>query len=83
MSKGALYLMFSDRPHPMVKIAERSIELMGEENQQPMAPRLFGNAGLEYIKKYGGKVEHFIKIAAKNHRNGSRNPYAQFQSPKT
>lgn len=44
-----------------------------------MAPRLFGNAGIEHMNKYGTKREHFIKIAAKNYRNGAKNPYAQYQ----
>jgi len=44
-----------------------------------MAPRLFGNAGLEHIQKYGTKVEHFAKIAEKNHRHSANNPYSQFR----
>lgn len=31
------------------------------------------------MKKYGTTVDDFIKIAEKNHRNGSKNPYAQYQ----
>lgn len=44
-----------------------------------MAPRLFGNAGIEHMKKYGTTVDQFVKIAAKNYRNGAKNPYAQYQ----
>ena len=46
MEKGALNINFPSRPHSMMKLCERSFELMGEENPQPMAPRLFGNAGI-------------------------------------
>lgn len=31
------------------------------------------------MKKYDTTVDDFIKIAEKNHRNGSKNPYAQYQ----
>jgi acetyl-CoA acetyltransferase len=44
-----------------------------------MAPRMFGNAGLEHIQKYGTTVEHFAKIAEKNHRHSVNNPYSQFR----
>jgi acetyl-CoA acetyltransferase len=38
-----------------------------------------GNAGLEHIQKYGTKVEHFAKIAEKNHLHSANNPYSQFR----
>ena len=31
-------------------------------NKGPGAARFFGNAGTEYLNKYGGAVEHFAKI---------------------
>jgi hypothetical protein len=31
-------------------------------NKGPGAARFFGDAGTEYIKKYGGTIEHFAKI---------------------
>jgi len=31
-------------------------------NKGPGAARFFGDAGTEYIKKYGGTTEHFAKI---------------------
>lgn len=40
---------------------------------------MFGNAGLEHMKKYGTKPEHFAKIAYKNHLHSVNNPYSQFQ----
>ncbi len=45
----------------------------------PFAPRLFGNAGIEHMKLFGSKPEHFAKIAAKNHKHSLNNPYSQFQ----
>ncbi len=35
---------------------------------------MFGGAGLEHMKKYGTKPEHFAKIAEKNHRHSANNP---------
>jgi sterol carrier protein 2 len=43
------------------------------------APMMFGNAGLEHMKVYGTKMEHFAKIAAKNHKHSLNNPYSQFR----
>jgi len=40
---------------------------------------LFGNAGMEHMKVYGTKPEHFAKIAAKNHKHSLNNPYSQFR----
>ncbi len=33
----------------------------------------------DHMKKYGTTREQFARIAVKNHRNGSLNPYAQYQ----
>lgn len=48
-----------------------------------MTPQLFGNAGVEHMRKYGTKAEHFAKIAYKNHKHSVNNPYAQFQKEYT
>lgn len=45
----------------------------------PITAQLFGNAGIEHMKKYGTKPEHFAKIAYKNHLHSTNNPYSQFQ----
>lgn len=41
---------------------------------------MFGNAGLEHMKKFGTKPEHFAKIASKNHKHSLNNPYSQFRA---
>ena len=38
-------------------------------NQGPSAARFFGDAGTEYLKRYGGTVEHFAKIGKDSHRS--------------
>src|SRR5258708_30635660 len=49
----------------------------------PRAQWMFGAAGLEHNEKYGSTVDHFVRIAAKNHRHSVNNPYAQFQNEYT
>lgn len=48
-------------------------ELAGLESS-PMAAQLFGNAGIEHMKKYGTTLEQFAKIAHKNHKHSVNNP---------
>ena len=45
----------------------------------PIAAQMFGNAGREHMNKYGTKLEHFAKIAMKNHKHSVNNPKSQFQ----
>lgn len=77
MFTGSLKTFFDDRSQPLEKFLIRDIELKGSSTS-PFAPRLFGNAGLEHMEKYGTKMEHFAKIAEKNHRHSANNPYSQF-----
>ncbi len=43
-----------------------------------LMPGVFGQAGVEHMRKYGTKMEHFAKIAVKNHKHSIHNPYAQY-----
>ena len=79
MERGSLSMKYPDRTNPLDKTFLRSQELMEVEGNPPFAPRLFGNAGIEHMKLYGTKPEHFAKIAAKNHKHSLNNPYSQFQ----
>ena len=49
----------------------------------PIAAQMFGNAGREHMQKYGTKLEHFAKIAMKNHKHSVNNPKSQFQDEYT
>lgn len=40
---------------------------------------VFGNIAQAYFQKYGDQSDALAAIAAKNHKNGSANPYAQMQ----
>ncbi|GMS94149.1 hypothetical protein PENTCL1PPCAC_16324, partial [Pristionchus entomophagus] len=45
----------------------------------PGAAQMFGNAGIEHMKRYGTKREHFAKIAYKNHLHSVHNENSQFR----
>jgi sterol carrier protein 2 len=44
-------------------------ENRGFEPTAPGAAQIFGNAGIEYMEKYGATPTHLAKIAEKNHRH--------------
>ena len=52
----------------------RMSELSGIE-AAPMAPQLFGNAGIAHMNKYGTTAQHLAKIAYKNHKHSVNNPW--------
>lgn len=78
MERGSLSAKFLDRTNPMDKHMEVMINRYGMA-AAPAAPQMFGNAGREHMEKYGTKPEHFAKIAWKNHKHSTNNPYSQFQ----
>lgn len=78
MERGSLTSKFLDRTNPMDKHVQLMVDIAGI-NERPITAQMFGNAGLEHMKKYGTKVEHFAKIAYKNHLHSVNNPYSQFQ----
>ena len=85
MAPGSLGSAWNDRAPPMEGTMSQLFELEGEKDYSeedfgPFAARIFGAAGLEYIEKYGAKLEHIAKISAKNHKHSAKNPYAQFRS---
>ncbi|CAK9803272.1 Sterol carrier protein 2 [Anthophora plagiata] len=82
MERGSLTSKYLDRTHPMDKHVELMCDMAGM-NESPMTAQMFGNAGLEHMKKYGTKPEHFAKIAYKNHLHSVNNPYSQFQEKYT
>jgi acetyl-CoA acetyltransferase len=43
----------------------------------------YANLARQHMARYGTTKEQFARIAAKNHSNGSLNPHAQFQTPRT
>ena len=44
-----------------------------------LMPAVFGQAGVEHMRKYGTTAEQFAKVAVKNHKHSMVNPYSQYQ----
>ncbi|KAK9687789.1 Thiolase, N-terminal domain [Popillia japonica] len=82
MERGSLDAKFKDRTNPLDKHYALMTELAGFVQAPPPA-QIFGNAGIEHMKKYGTKPEHFAKIAYKNHKHSVNNPYSQFRDKYT
>ncbi|KAK9498201.1 hypothetical protein O3M35_004067 [Rhynocoris fuscipes] len=78
MERGSLTSKFLDRTNPMDKHLEALSEL-ADIDGSPITAQMFGNAGKEHMEKYGTKAEHLAKIAYKNHKHSTNNPYSQFQ----
>lgn len=84
MQRGSLSSQFSDRANPMEKHIE-TMSNLHDLDASPMTAQLFGNAGRDYLKKYGFKEDDdvFARIACKNHKHSVNNPYAQFRDEYT
>merc|ERR1719320_527271 len=67
-----------DRTNPMDKHVEAMASVRGFD-AGPVTAQLFGNAAKEHMEKYGSTKEHLAKIAHKNHKHSTNNPYSQFQ----
>ncbi|EHY54610.1 hypothetical protein HRR83_004266 [Exophiala dermatitidis] len=82
MSPGSLQAYFNDRENPTGTTNAMMKATRGITNA-PGAAQLFGNAGQEYMEKYGAAPEDFAEIARVNHEHSKRNPYSQFQDEYT
>lgn len=78
MNPGSLQSFWQDRSNPTGTTAEMMKATRGVTNA-PGAAQMFGNAGREYMEKYGAKAEDFAEIGRINHEHSQRNPYSQFQ----
>jgi len=76
MFTGSLKSFFLDRTGPLAKFHIQNKALRGEGKTPSFAIKAFGDAGREHMEKYGTKAEHFAKVAEKNHRHSSNNPYS-------
>ncbi|KAG9699284.1 hypothetical protein KCU95_g5396, partial [Aureobasidium melanogenum] len=82
MFPGSLQSFFQDRTNPTGTTVDMMKATRGITNA-PGAAQMFGNAGREYMEKYGAKKEDFAEIARINHEHSKRNPYSQFQDEYT
>jgi sterol carrier protein 2 len=82
MPSGALVEYWPDRPSPLerfVEVADRRVADTGS----PLAPKLFGAAGLEYCERYAVDPAMFAAITVKSRRHAAQNPRAIFREPVT
>jgi acetyl-CoA acetyltransferase len=81
MSPGVLRIGYTDRPSPLAHFDTIVDARRGPEPETPLAPRYFGNAGLEYMERFGAAPQTFAEIAVKARRHAANNPYAVFRDP--
>ncbi|KAL3485066.1 acetyl-CoA acetyltransferase [Aspergillus germanicus] len=79
MNSGPLVSSVTDRPTPF-DLSMRLMKAMRGVDKTPKNPQMFGNAGREYMERYGATADDFAEIARISHEHSSRNPYAQFQT---
>lgn len=82
MQRGSLREHWDDRVsatgrHTDAMVARRGLA------EAPLASQIFGNAGREYIERYGVTRETIAKIAVKNHKHSVNNPNSQFRDEYT
>ncbi|RMJ26433.1 Nonspecific lipid-transfer protein [Aspergillus sp. HF37] len=79
MNPGSLQSMYNDRANPTELLGMMMADTRGITNA-PGAAQMFGNAGQEYMEKYGAERKDFAEIGRVNHEHSQRNPYSQFQT---
>jgi len=80
MPSGALVEYWKDRPSPLerfVQVADRRVS----DTASPLAPKLFGAAGIEYCERYGVDSDMFAAITVKSRRHAAQNSRAIFREP--
>jgi acetyl-CoA acetyltransferase len=78
MQPGALVEHWQDRPGPLDEFVRAATEAAFDPGA-PMAPMMFGGAGIEHQKRYGTKDETFAMIRAKASRHAVHNERAIFR----
>ena len=82
MQPGALVEHWQDRPGPLDEFVRAATERAFDPDA-PMAPKMFGGAGIEHQRKYGTKDETFAMIRAKASRHAVHNERAIFRKEVT
>ena len=82
MQPGALVEHWQDRPGPLDEFVRAATEANFDPDA-PMAPKMFGGAGIEHQRKYGTKAETFAMIRAKASRHAVHNERAIFRKEVT
>ena len=79
MRPGALAEHWTDRPGPLEPF-NRLTDEIGYDGEVPMAPKMFGGAGIEHQRRYGTRAETFAAIRAKASRHARHNERAIFRN---
>jgi acetyl-CoA acetyltransferase len=78
MKPGALGENWSDRTSPFQWLYDEFDVLNPELPEGPVALKVFGAAGLEYLDKYGANPDIFGKVAVKSRKHAVNNSYSLF-----
>ncbi|KAJ6780923.1 hypothetical protein PWT90_06831 [Aphanocladium album] len=78
MEPGSIKDKWTDRAKA-TQLSRQMMEDMHGPAPGPPNAQYFGNAGREYMEKYGAKAEDFAEIARISHKHSQKNPYAQFR----
>ncbi|MFZ2178609.1 MAG: lipid-transfer protein [Rhodococcus sp. (in: high G+C Gram-positive bacteria)] len=81
MQPGALVNAYGDRPSPTARGENIAASMPGGDENAPMAAKMFGGAGLEYMVRYGVSAEVFGRVSVKARSHAARNPLAVFRDP--
>ncbi len=81
MQPGALVNAYGDRPSPTARGENVAASMPGGDENAPMAAKLFGGAGLEYMSRYGVSAELFGRVSVKARTHAAQNPLAVFRDP--
>lgn len=82
MRPGALVEHWTDRPGPLEPF-NRATDEVGYDGDVPMAPKMFGGAGIAHQRRYGTSDEVFAMIRAKASRHAVHNERAIFRKEVT
>ncbi|BFZ63257.1 hypothetical protein YB2330_004378 [Saitoella coloradoensis] len=70
---------YPDRSNPLDRTNAMMAAAHGVVEGAPSAAQLFGNAGREYMEKFGATADDFAEIARVSHLHSRNNPYSQFR----
>lgn len=83
MQKGAIRSVWNDRTSPLDLFSDKLSKMAPDEQEAPIALRVFGASANYYMKKYEPSSEIFAKVAVKSRKHALSNPYAMFHTPLT
>lgn len=83
MSPGALGMAFNDRKRTLDWHLSKQAEILGRDDNAPMAAQQFGGAALDYQGRFGTPDDVFGMIAVKARSHAANNPLALFRKPIT